>query len=326
MYRRLLLAVSLAFSIWACADGGGGGSFDAGTGGSTDAARADTGPPVDGGPPRDAGRRDSGTPTTCGAGQHSCGGGCIDDLPNEPANGCRMGCGEACPAPTSGAVTCSAAGACDFTCTPPFRRQGDDCVCAPVTCEDMGATCGAPDDGCGTPLDCGGCGGGACVDGHCACTPDPREPGNDSSSLAPNLGSFADADDPPDAVHTDMNIDEASDVDWVRFSIEDATDFPFGSNPSLTVTLSQVPAGSTYALTAFYVCNGSGDATSCAQGTSNNEIGRGCATSVVGGATGQVQLETECSGTDESGTLYVRVRASVWGGSCEPHRLTLRVR
>ncbi|MDQ3033589.1 MAG: hypothetical protein M3Y87_14310 [Myxococcota bacterium] len=312
MCRRPLLAALVVFAVAGCAEGGGGLLGDAAIGSSRDGATE-----RDGAPPRDSGR-----PTTCGEGQHACGGGCIDDLPNEPENGCRLGCGEPCDAPTSGTVSCSAAGTCDFTCTPPFRREGDDCVCAPRTCEEMGAMCGAPDDGCGMPLDCGSCDGGSCIDGRCACTPDAREP-NDSNTVAPNLGSFSDSDDPPDAVFGDMSIDEMGDVDWVRFTITDGFDF---GNPNLLVTLDQVPAGSTYALTAFFVCTSGGDSTSCAQGSSDNEIGRGCTASVSGGETGQVQLETECSGTDEGGSLFVRVRASTWGGACDPHRVTLRVR
>lgn len=323
MSLRFALAALVLISIPACAEGGGGGSGDAGPGGPRDGGGADSGPAGDAGPPRDAGPgRDSGPSVSCPAGQHACGGGCIDDLANDPSNGCRLGCGEPCPAPASGTVSCSASGTCDFTCTPPFRRVGDECACTPRTCEEMGAMCGAPDDGCGMPLDCGSCGGGSCIDGSCACTPDAREP-NDSNTVAPNLGSFDDSADPPDGVYTNMNIDDAGDVDWVRFTIVDGFDF---GNPNLLVTLDQVPAGSTYALSAFYVCTSGGDSSACAIGSADNEIGRGCTTSVAGGGSGQVQIESECSGTDESGALYVRVRATTWGDSCDPHRLTLRVR
>lgn len=286
---------------------------DAGT-----SSPGDDGGPRDGGPPRDA------STGGCPAGQHVCGGGCIDDLPDDPANGCRLGCGDACPAPPGmGTASCSAAGLCDFTCTLPFRRVGDACVCTPTTCETMGAMCGAPDDGCGTPLNCGTCDtGSACIDGRCACAPDPTEPANDSRLSAPNLGTFADGDDPPDGVYTDFSIGSDRDVDWARFTIRDTFD---AGNPNLLVTLDRVPAGSTYALSAFYVCSSGGDSTSCSMGSADNEVGRGCTQANVT-STGAVQLATECSGTDESGTLYVRVRAATWGGSCAPHRLTLRVR
>lgn len=316
--HRAAPLLALLLVVTGCAEGGGGGGPDGGGG-----PRDGSAPDDDGGGRGDAGARRDGGSVRCDAGQHACGGGCIDDLPNDPSNGCRLGCGEPCPAPASGTVSCSGAGACDFTCTPPFRREGDACVCVPRTCATMGAMCGAPDDGCGTPLDCGSCAGdGVCIDGRCACMPDAREP-NDSNTVAPNLGSFDDAADPPDAVFADMNIDDASDVDWVRFSIADGFDF---GNPNLLVTLEQVPSGATYSLSAFYVCASGGDSSTCALGMADNELGRGCTRSVTSGAAGQVQIETECSGTDESGTLYVRVRATTWSGSCAPHRLTLRVR
>eukprot|EP01046_Picozoa_sp_COSAG06_P020162 COSAG06_NODE_1466_length_9367_cov_6.526651_6_plen_2125_part_01 len=59
----------------------------------------------------------------------------------------------------------------------PAVPQASYCVCIPVTCEEVGATCGARSDGCGGELDCGTCGsntwGGqnACVNNMCECTP-----------------------------------------------------------------------------------------------------------------------------------------------------------
>ena len=59
----------------------------------------------------------------------------------------------------------------------PAVPRASYCVCIPVTCEQVGATCGARTDGCGGELDCGMCGtntwGGqnACVDNVCVCTP-----------------------------------------------------------------------------------------------------------------------------------------------------------
>jgi len=48
-------------------------------------------------------------------------------------------------------------------------------ACVPMTCSDLGATCGMPDDGCGGQLACGGCEGTAqCREGTCVpaeCTP-----------------------------------------------------------------------------------------------------------------------------------------------------------
>ena len=41
-----------------------------------------------------------------------------------------------------------------------------DCSASAFTCEDLGADCGAPDDGCGTPLSCGTCGAGTTCGGN----------------------------------------------------------------------------------------------------------------------------------------------------------------
>jgi hypothetical protein len=41
-------------------------------------------------------------------------------------------------------------------------------ACEPLTCEEVGATCGVASDGCGDTLDCGGCPAGeVCVDNAC---------------------------------------------------------------------------------------------------------------------------------------------------------------
>lgn len=317
---RFAWSILVVMGLLGCAEGASG-TGDAGTPRRDSGSRGDGGdvPGEDGGRPR----RDGGSSTTCDTGQHACGGGCIDDLANDPANGCRLGCGEACPAPPSGMVSCSAEGTCAFTCTPPFHPVGDSCECAPFTCEDMGWTCGAPDDGCGTPLDCGTCATGTCIDGTCACMPDGHE-ADDSSTTAPSYGSFDDAADPPDTVLSDHTLDDARDLDWMRFSITDGTDL---SNPTLTVTLDQIPIGSDYDLSAFYVCSGGTDASTCSTGTADNEVGRGC-TSAGTGASETVVVATECDhlSTDDSGTLYVRVRSATWGSTCDPYRVTLRVR
>jgi hypothetical protein len=247
------------------------------------------------------------------------------DLANDPANGCRLGCGEACPAPPAGMTSCSPAGTCDFACTPPFVRMGTMCVCTPRTCASMGYECGAPDDGCGTTLDCGSCGTtGTCIDGTCACMPDAAEE-NDGSSSATMLASYDDSADPPPGVFQDYNIDVATDVDWMRFAITDGTDF---GNPQITVALDRIPTGADYALSAFYVCADDPDSTTCAMGTVDNELGHGC-TAVDSSATETVELATDCDdllSSDDSGTLYVRVRPVTWGGSCAAYRVTVSVR
>ena len=89
-------------------------------------------------------REDAGTPLECEAGQHRCGAGCIDDLANEPANGCRLGCGEPCPTPPDGEASCDEDGACVVACPPPFRLEGGECVCTPMDCTALGAMFSLP--------------------------------------------------------------------------------------------------------------------------------------------------------------------------------------
>jgi hypothetical protein len=313
MRLRWLLVLSplLAFG---CAEGGGpgdGGRLDGG--GGTDA------PPGDA-PRTDGGRPDGGT-VSCPTGQHACGTGCIADLANDPTNGCRLGCGEACVAPTMGTPSCTAGGTCDFTCPSPFRRMGDGCVCMPMTCTDLGFECGSPDDGCGTPLDCGGCGAGTCVMGRCGCAADMHEPNDGNSTATPHPGSYDDADD-PDVTITDYNLDAMDDSDWIRFTVVDGFD---GGNPRMTVTLDNVPVGADYDLAAYFVCDSGGDSSSCNLGTVDDFLGRGCADRSMGTGISRVEIASECSGIDENGVLYVRVTPRSFEG-CGNYRLQLNIR
>lgn len=307
--RACFASMVLTCLVLAGCAGGGGGGGDSGT--EEDDAST---------PTLDAGRRDSGS-GVCSTGQHRCGGGCIDDLPNEPGNGCRYGCGEPCPTPPDGAAACDADGLCTFACPPPFHREGTECVCTPRTCTELGFTCGAPDDGCGSPLDCGSCaGGGVCIDGSCSCMPDEREP-NDSRLEAPRLGSLTDSPDSEATVDT-LNLHDASDEDWFTFAVAD--DFDAG-NPQIAVTLDMIPSGSNHDLAVYYVCTSGGDSTTCTSGMSDNTIGRGCASASSGTTSETVGLATECSGTDEGGTLYVRVTQRAFGGSCASYRVRVAV-
>ena len=335
---RELALVFLASSLFVgCAQGevtppadtGGGGTRD---GGNLDGGARDAGPMRDGGGgTSDAGRvdggggaRDAGM-TTCPSGEHACGAGCVRDLANDPANGCRLGCGEACDAPDMGAAACGMDGRCTWDCEPPYRRVGDLCTCTPTTCDAIGYECGAPDDGCGMALDCGSCmDGAACTTGRCACTPDGFEP-NDSNTTPTVRGGLNDADDPPDVV-LNANIDEMRDEDWFSFPITDGTD---GGNPRITVTLGDIPIGSDYALSAYYVCGDRTDNSTCAMGTADNYLGNGCAGAVAGSSPETVEIETDCSrtlSTDDSGTLFVRVTAPTWMTTCGPYRVVVRVR
>lgn len=305
---RIHVAWSLALLVWGCADGGG------------------TGPAVDAGP-HDAGPGDGSSGDMrvgCARGEHMCPTGCVDDRADDVANGCRLGCGSApCAAPTGGTATCSAAGMCDFECTAPFVRDGDSCACTPQTCEDLTAMCGTPDDGCGTPLSCGSCGGGSlCTSGRCACTPDAWEV-NDTEAAAVSLGSTNDADDGPTLTWTTSNSDDALDLDYFEVGVTDGTDF---GNPVLTVTLDGMPAGTNLDSVAWYRCAAGGDAHTCSMGTAySGPGGAGCASVSSGTLSETVEVNTECATADESGQLVIRVATSGFG-MCGNYRLVVQTR
>lgn len=302
--RRPLLAALL---LVACADGGGGVT-DGGV------MPGDSGPPLEAGPTTDAG------PTDCPSGQHACGAGCIDDLENVPENGCRSGCGEPCPTPPDGMASCDAAGECTVGCTLPYRLEGGMCVCEPRTCEDWGHTCGAPDDGCGMGLDCGSClGDGTCVDGMCSCPEGAEEP-NDTRFMAPIIASMTDAPD-SNEVFTTFSIDAMDDEDWFEVTVADNFD---AGNPQITVTLRRIPGGDDYDLVAYYICDAGGDSTSCTRGIPDNMIGRGCGSATSG--TESVELATECSTTDEAGTLLIHISPAGFTGTCGNYELEVDVR
>jgi hypothetical protein len=245
------------------------------------------------------------------------------DQANDPANGCRLGCGTACPAPAMGVASCTTTGMCDFTCPSPSHRVGDACVCMPHTCDDIGYHCGAPDDGCGTPLDCGTCGTGAmCLMGVCGCMPDAHED-NDDNSSATHEAELTDSADPTVTL-TDFTIDHMGDQDWITFHVVDGFD---GGNPHVYVRLYNIPSGSDFDLGAWYACDNSNNNSTCTVGTADNMIGRGCVSSHPGIAEENIDLPSNCGfAANSDGNLYIRVTAPTFGGSCMPYALEVRVR
>lgn len=245
----------------------------------------------------------------CGFGQHLCGGACTDDLPNDPANGCRRGCGDPCDAPDGVTAACSPEGHCAVA------------ECVPRTCEELGAACGALDDGCGGTLECGTCGEGtACVDGACSCAVDEAE----ENEVQAQAFELAEASDAP---RTEMVVDAyalhaVTDVDWYRVAVRDGFD---GSNPTVTVTLADAAPG--YVIGAWYVCNSGGDDTTCEHGAASNYAGRGCSSNTDGTGATSLVLQSSCTGSDESGVLLVRVMAEPDAEfeACTPYRLGITV-
>ena len=293
-----------------------------------DAARSDAGDAganeTDTGPRADAGPADASV--TCASGQHACGTGCITDQPNDPMHGCRLGCGQPCATPSMGVGACSSGGTCDFTCPSPFHRLGDRCICTPTTCPAIAYHCGTPDDGCGTPLNCGSCAGGAvCLTGNCACMPDAHEP-NDSNANATHEPEMSDAS-PSNATFSDFNLDSATDVDWITFHVHNGASLGY---PHVGVRLYSIPIGSDYDLGVWYACDNRTNNTTCAVGTADNMIGHGCTSSLASIAEENVDLTTNCGGVggfgDASGTVFIRVTAPTFGGACQPYSLDIRVR
>jgi hypothetical protein len=274
------------------------------------ASGADAGSAADASSAADAASPDAG-PEGCPAGQHDCDGVCTSDGLNDPATGCRLGCGAPCPAGTE--ALCTAEGACG-------RRE-----CAPRRCEDVGATCGLVEDGCGGRLSCGTCdaaNGQRCEANACACTPDPNEP-NESRAGLTSLATLNDFDDPP-PFPLDGTLHHAGDEDWYQLTIIDGG---AGGNPLIRVELEATPAGSDYVVAAYFDCASASLAnneTSCTEGAVDNLVERGCTS--AGRAVDRVILATECAWTtDESGTLWVRVYATTWAGTCGGYTVRVTV-
>ncbi|MCS6797652.1 MAG: hypothetical protein NZ898_03840 [Myxococcota bacterium] len=309
--------------VGACASGGqrdpatGEAALDAATG-STDAGVdvSETAPALDASPDAHA---DGGS--ACPPGRHRCGESCADDGPDDPSTGCRLGCGMPCPVPEHAEAICTSEGRCDFRCVPPATRSGDGCRCTPRTCADVGAACGTIDDGCGGRRECGSCASGSCVEGRCRCGADDVEP-NDAQLAATALRELTDAPDSLASYET-WNLHEATDVDWLRMRVRDEFD---AGNPIVTVTLDASATGHDLDLGAWYVCDAGGDGSACTMGAGDAMLGRGCLGETVGDVPESVRIEAECSGTNDTGTLFVRVRARTWSGRCDPYRLRVEVR
>ena len=156
--------------------------------------------------------------------------------------------------------------------------------------------------------------------GACQCPPDAREP-NDSRLEAPSIGTATDAPD-TDLAFDMFNLDEMDDEDW--FSISVADDFDAG-NPQVTVTLNGFPAGDDYDLAAYYVCGSGGDSSTCAAGMVDNMIGHGCASASTGATSETIEIASECSGTDDGGTLFIHVTPRTVTGTCGNYHLAVSV-
>ena len=252
---------------------------------------------------------------TCAPGTHTCGTACVGDQANTPEVGCKFGCGQACPVPENGSATCTAGSVCDITCDAGYSEINGECVA--FSCGNVGYVCGDYTDDAGTTFSCGACyGSTTCGSDHkCNIASDSFEP-NDSSTSAKDLGSFNDADNASRWVEK-LTIDESTDSDWFKFRVVDGFDF---NNPDVRVSLSHRGTSlgwlsSSHEITVWFKCDGSDEGTNMDCGewyttektnNANGALGKGCTTYgtyVVWG-----EFEPNCSGTNESGTAYVRVR------------------
>ena len=105
---------------------------------------------------------------TCDPPQHLCGGICAN---NTPQTGCftSSSCA-ACAAVQNGQTSCTAAGACDFTCTPPYAKSGAVCICPTECCTaaDCGGNPCGPNGACQTPCVAATCLAACLLSGHSA--------------------------------------------------------------------------------------------------------------------------------------------------------------
>lgn len=206
----------------------------------------------------------------------------------------------------------------------PVDAAPDAPSCTARTCEEAGATCGTIEDGCGLVLDCGFCGGTEeCVASSCACLADDAEP-NNTDATAKYLGALTDSPD-SSATYRNYMIASSTDEDWFRINVADDWDT---GNPNITVSLTSIPGGHDYDLLGWFRCDTGADESVCANGspdTGSAYAGR-CVSESRGSVGEQVRIETECGGTiDETGKLYVRVKARTWLRMCLPYVLTVSV-
>lgn len=232
----------------------------------------------------------------------------------------RLDVGAAADAGPDAAVSGEDAGLRDDAGTTRDAAIENDAGCARTTCTALGAHCGSPDDGCGTPLECGACDGLAtCVDGTCECGADTREP-DDTLASAFDGGAYTDAD--ADIAVDDRWLHAPTDVDWIRYAIDDTA---AATLSTLSATIDP-PASGAYAVALFYDCAAGTNGSTCALGTSDTTVGHGCVATTTASTAATVSLDVDCQGTlDDSGTLYVRV-SSTGPTPCAPYHLVTQIR
>lgn len=328
-------------------DGGGTGGLD---GGPRDSMVS---PAMDAGTGSDAGMTECSRDSDCDDGEpcttDACGpdGRCTraDSPDGTPCNADDDGCteGDACAAgacAAGAAVSCDdglpcttdrcvstgadthsceqvvSAGSClvDGMCYAAGASPGSNAcqVCDPTSdstawSDDDGATCN-DGDSCTTSDRCSG--------GACTGTPrsDAYEP-NETRGTSHDLGSVSDTASYPRASFTAM-LYPAADEDWYRF--HDSDDFGGAIYPR--VELQNIPAGTDYDLCAYIECDSTFLSLSCTAGNAHTLGGlEGCCSRAAGSASENVRINHDCSGSDDSATVHVRVWRYSGGPSCESY-------
>lgn len=144
------------------------------------------------------------------------------------------------------------------------------------------------------------------------CSNDAHEP-NNLAMQASDLGTMADNDDQTVTLN---NLGMAStDEDWFVVSVVNKAYF---SNPIIDAQTSD----SALEVSIFHDCASGGNESTCSGGgdaQTDPLEGAGC-TSILG----SVSVQTECSGTDESGTAHIRIRSL--DSACHAYALSVTVR
>ncbi len=250
-------------------------------------------------PPTDDGDESSGgkcTPKTCAQIGVSCG-------KHEDGCGGTVDCGECDP--NCKPKTCEALGK---TC----GKHDDGCGsltncgacapnCQPKTCAELGKTCGNHDNGCGGTVACGVC--------ENTCAPDAQE-SNNTPQTAKDLGPTSDSGTSK-AVYS-LNLPDG-DEDWFKTKVSDDG---FSGNPKVSVSVPKVVE-----VSVFYVCDAATNYSFCpnAADTADNTIGHGCR------GRSNATVQSSCSGIDETGTAYIRVRKLQNDGQCGGYSLDVKV-
>jgi hypothetical protein len=179
-----------------------------------------------------------------------------------------------------------------------------DSACTPKSCKDLGKTCGKHDDTCGSDIDCGPCS---------TCEQDAKA-GNTSADKAANLGDMTDT---PTTIKNfpALKLGDGEE-DWFKMKVADNG---FGGNPYLTISA----GGAQVDVAVFYLCETAENFSTCPiQGqTQDTTVGKGC----VG--RGTATLRADCTGTNENGLAYVRVKKAGAGATqaCLSYALDIKI-